>query len=101
MQILSQNKLNSGFIFQFQGQSIKSLECREHVGVGVPLERLHHGPDLARRLLLPAAAAAAALVLPHVGDEEVSVLVDHGELARVGQADLVEGDLRYLLSEIK
>ena len=76
-----------------------SLECRKHVRVRVPLERLHHRPDLARRLLLPAAAAVTALVLPHVRHEEVPVLVDDGQLARVGQTDLVEGDLRYLLPE--
>ena len=78
----------------------KSLESREYVGIRVPLERLHHGSDLARRLL-PAAAAVAALVLPHVGDEQVPVLVHDGHLARVGQADLVQGDLRYLLSEME
>ena len=76
-----------------------SLECRKHVRVRVPLERLHHRPDLARCLLLPAAAAVTALVLPHVRHEEVPVLVDDGQLARVGQTDLVEGDLRYLLPE--
>ena len=76
-----------------------SLKCGKHVRVRVPLERLHHRPDLARRLLLPASAAVASLVLPNVGHEEVPVLVDDGQLARVGQADLVEGDLRYLLPE--
>ena len=65
----------------------------------VPLETLHHRPDL------PGGLGHAALLLlarpaepPHARQEEVAVLVHDRQLPRVGQPDLVEGDLGDLLA---
>ena len=65
------------------------LHGRQHRAVRRPEHALHHHPKLAGH--------QAAAELAHVGQVEVVVAVDEGELPLVGEAGLVERHLQHLL----